>query len=178
MKKILIFMFLAILLATNSAAAQLVVKLKTGEVVEGEISGQLQYNLIMNVAGTDKIIFKDEIASINKSANSPATDTSNKKIITGWVTYDNYKQGSIIIRASNPFSKEGLLDRTAINGPGVYTLTVPENYSSVYLVAFNDIDNDGPPPQAHDPYYPKTSPPEPVKLTGQITIIDFALTEP
>jgi hypothetical protein len=178
MKKIFFFMLLAIFLISTAAAEQSFIKLKTGEIVKGNILEQSEYYVRINVAGENKLFLADEIEAIDKEGTGFTINTSGKKIVTGLVNFDAYHQGPIYVRAfvSSPeIETQQAIARTKIDGPGPYTLYIPKEIPSVFILACNDSDNHGLPMQPnHDPCFYT---PEPISLTEQVTTMNFSLTE-
>ena len=80
-------------------------------------------------------------------------EESKEIIIKGEIIFPEYEQGYIRIIA---FKEPVLKQRTAITHvdikkPGPYTLRLPVGTKKVYLVCYNDSNNDGPPVQPSDP---------------------------
>ena len=77
-------------------------------------------------------------------------------LITGTVYFEDYEQGVIHVAAFNSFLDiiDHNIGYTEIAGPGSYKLYLPDKQigDTVLIAAYNDIDNDGPPRQRHDPH--------------------------
>jgi len=72
-----------------------------------------------------------------------ATGSKGLVTIKGRVIFPEYKQGNIFIAAwDTPFRKtRNIIGKARISHPGPYVLSVPVTFKKVYIVGFNDVNN-------------------------------------
>ena len=83
-----------------------------------------------------------------------AADSTETITISGTITFDEWEKGMIRIAVydvPDPRNAEELT-YVDVDAPGPYSLKVKASIGQfLYLHAYNDCDNDGPPIESHDP---------------------------
>jgi len=107
---------------------------------------------------------------------------SQDTVLKGTIVAPDYEQGYILVGAFDNFERPlNLIVEKHFSGPGEYELLIPAVYNTVYIKAYNDKDNDGPPKQENDPaFMAETGLKTPIltnKSEVEINIIPFVIEE-
>ncbi|MBU0634707.1 MAG: hypothetical protein KKB82_09075, partial [Candidatus Omnitrophica bacterium] len=186
--KIIFILFLCLwsVFSCNNAWAKSIITLHSGEVVEGDIvdKDKAGYFIVVDVGSEKKVLFNDEIISINEEGITSSAEESLISI-SGTIYFDDYQQGPFYITAFDSLDRKSRkeLARTTIPVPGPYSLDifVSPDINKAFIVCFNDIDNDGPDYKATDPYawYGENDAPKDIVLNKQtITDVDLLFQLP